>query len=166
MKENKILKTSMIVMLFVIVGKILAIVRDSLMFAKFGTSHSSDIYVWSFGIIYLFTSLGYGLSTTIIPVLTDYIETKDIKERNSFVNNVTNTSMILTVIITGIGILFSYYIVYYFANNLSNDPIVFKQTIKTLRIMFLSVLFLTLQGIVAGALQAHKEFSIDRKSVV
>ena len=58
MKENKILKTSMIVMLFVIVGKILAIVRDSLMFAKFGTSHSSDIYVWSFGIINLFASLG------------------------------------------------------------------------------------------------------------
>lgn len=160
MKENKVLKSSMIVMLFVIVGKILAIVRDSLMFAKFGTSHSSDIYVWCFGIVYLFTSLGYGLSTTIIPVLTEYIETKEIKERNSFVNNVTNTSMILTVIITGIGILFSYYIVYYFANNLSNDPIIFNETVKILRIMFLSVLFLTLQGIVAGALQAHKEFSI------
>ncbi|MBW9171030.1 murein biosynthesis integral membrane protein MurJ [Clostridium estertheticum] len=160
MKENKVLKSSMIVMLFVIVGKILGIVRDSLVFAKFGTSHSSDIYVWCFGIVYLFTSLGYGLSTTIIPVLTEYIETKDTKERNSFVNNVTNTSMLATVIITGIGILFSYYIVYYFANNLSNDPMLFKQTVKILRIMFLSVLFLTLQGVVAGALQAHKEFSI------
>lgn len=160
MKENKVLKSSMIVMLFVILGKVLAIVRDSLMFAKFGTSHSSDIYVWCFGIVYLFTSLGYGLSTTIIPVLTDYIETKEIKERNSFVNNVTNTSMLLTVIITGVGILFSYYIVFYFANNLSNDPIIFNLTVKILRIMFLSVLFLTLQGVVAGALQAHKEFSI------
>ncbi|MBU3126076.1 murein biosynthesis integral membrane protein MurJ [Clostridium tagluense] len=160
MKENKVLKSSMIVMLFVIIGKILAIVRDSLMFSKFGTTYATDIYVWCFGVVFLFTSLGYGLSTTLIPILTEYIETKDLKERNSFVNNVTNVSMILTVIITGIGILCSYYIVYFFANNLSKDPIIFNQTVKILRIMFLSVLFLTLQGIVAGALQAHKEFSI------
>ena len=160
MKENKVLKSSMIVMLFVIIGKVLAIVRDSLMFSKFGTTHSSDIYVWCFGVVFLFTSLGYGLSTTIIPILTDYIETKGLKERNRFVNNVTNSSMLLTVIITGAGILSSYYIVYYFANNLSNDPIIFNQTVKILKIMFFSVLFLTLQGVVAGALQAHKEFSI------
>lgn len=160
MKENKVLKSSMIVMLFVIIGKVLAIVRDSLMFSKFGTTHSADIYVWCFGVVFLFTSLGYGLSTTIIPILTDYIETKELKQRNSFVNNVTNTSMILTIIITGIGILSSYYIVYFFANNLSKDPMIFNETVKILRIMFLSVLFLTLQGVVAGALQAHKEVSI------
>lgn len=160
MKENKVLKSSMIVMLFVIIGKVLAIVRDSLMFSKFGTTHSADIYVWCFGVVYLFTSLGYGLSTTIIPILTDYIETKDLKERNSFVNNVTSASMLITVIITGVGILSSYYIVYFFANNLSKDPMIFNQTVKILKIMFLSVLFLTLQGIVAGVLQAHKEFSI------
>ena len=160
MKENKVLKSSMIVMLFVILGKMLAIIRDSLMFSKFGATHSADIYVWCFGVVFLFTSLGYGLSTTIIPILTDYIETKELNERNSFVNNVTNTSMIITVIITGIGILFSYYIVFYFANNLAKDPMIFNQTVKILRIMFLSVLFLTLQGVVAGALQAHKEFSI------
>ncbi|WP_291632262.1 murein biosynthesis integral membrane protein MurJ [Clostridium sp.] len=160
MRDNKVLKSSMIVILFVIIGKMLAIVRDSLMFAKFGTSYSTDIYVWCFGVVFLFTSLGYGLSTTIIPILTEYIETKELDERNSFVNNVTNVSMILTVIITGIGILCSYYIVYFFANDLSKDPIIFAQTVKILRIMFLSVLFLTLQGIVAGTLQAHKEFSI------
>ena len=160
MKENKILKSSMIVMFFVIIGKALAIVRDSLMFSKFGTTHSADIYVWCFGVVFLFTSLGYGLSTTIIPILTDYIETKELKQRNSFVNNVTNVSMMLTIVITGLGILFSYYIVYFFANNLTKDLLIFNETVKILRIMFLSVLFLTLQGVVAGALQAHKEFSI------
>lgn len=160
MKENKVLKSSMIVMIFVIIGKMLAIVRDSLMFSKFGASYQTDIYVWCFGVVFLFTSLGYGLSTTIIPILTEYIETKDLSERNSFINNVTNVSMILIVIITGIGILSSYYIVYFFANNLAKEPMIFNQTVKILRIMFLSVLFLPLQGIVAGALQAHKEFSI------
>lgn len=160
MKENKILKSSMIVMLFVIIGKILAIVRDSLMFSKFGTTYSADIYVWCFGVVFLFTSLGYGLSTTIIPILTDYIETKELNERNGFVNNVTNVSMLVTLVITGIGILCSYYIVYFFANNLSKDPLIFNQTVKILRIMFISVLFLTLQGVVAGTLQAHKKFSI------
>ena len=160
MKENKVLKSSMIVMIFVILGKALAIVRDSLMLAKFGTTHAGDIYAWCLGIVYLFTSLGYGLSTTIIPILTEYIETKEVKERNSFINNVTNASMLLTVIITGLGILAAYYIVYFFANNLSKDPMVFNDAVKILRIMFLSVLFLTLQGVVAGALQAHKEFSI------
>jgi putative peptidoglycan lipid II flippase len=160
MKESKVLKSSMIVMIFVIIGKALAIIRDSLMFSKFGTTHSADIYVWCFGVVFLFTSLGYGLSTTIIPILTDYIETKELNERNSFLNNVTNTSMLLTIIITGLGIVFSYYIVYFFANNLSKDLVIFNDTVKILRIMFLSVLFLTLQGVVAGALQAHKEFSI------
>jgi putative peptidoglycan lipid II flippase len=160
MKENKVLKSSMIVMLFVIIGKVLAIVRDSLIMSRFGTSNSADIYVWCFGIVYLFTSLGYGISTTIIPILTEYIETKELSERNSFVNNVTNTSMLLTVVITGIGILSSYYIVYFFANSLSKDPAIFNQTVQILRIMFVSVLFLTLQGVVAGTLQAHKELTI------
>ncbi len=160
MKENKVLKSSMIVMIFVILGKMLAIVRDSLMFSKFGTTHFADIYVWCFGLVFLFTFLGYGLSTTIIPILTDYIETKDLDERNNFVNNVTNASMVITILITAVGILTSYYIVYFFANNLSKDPLVFNETVKILRIMFLSVIFLTLQGVVAGTLQAHKEFSI------
>ena len=117
MSKNKIVKSSIFVMILVILGKFLGIVRDSLMLARFGATREADIYVWALGVIYLFTSIGYGLSTTIIPFITEMNGEEHLKERKIFVNNVITVSMIFTLIITILGIIFSNQIVYYFANS-------------------------------------------------
>ena len=158
MSKNKIVKSSIFVMILVILGKFLGIVRDSLMLARFGATREADIYVWALGVIYLFTSIGYGLSTTIIPFITEMNGEEHLKERKIFVNNVITVSMIFTLIITILGIIFSNQIVYYFANSFTVNKEMGMLTSKILRIMFLSVLFLTLQGVLAGTLQGHQYF--------
>ncbi len=46
MKENKALKNSVFVMLLIILGKVCALIRDSLIAAKFGATDITDIYIF------------------------------------------------------------------------------------------------------------------------
>lgn len=68
MAEKKLIKSSIIVMLFIIGGKVLALVRDSLIAAKFGATYVTDIYNFALGMVYLLTTISYGLTTTFIPL--------------------------------------------------------------------------------------------------
>ncbi len=107
MKENKALKSSVFVMLLIILGKVFALIRDSLIAAKFGATDITDIYNFSLGIVYLLTTISYGLTTTFIPIHTENLENGNKKESNKFVNNVLNTFSIGTIILTILMIIFA-----------------------------------------------------------
>ncbi len=158
MKENKALKSSVFVMLLIILGKVFALIRDSLIAAKFGATDITDIYNFSLGIVYLLTTISYGLTTTFIPIHTENLENGNKKESNKFVNNVLNTFSIGTIILTILMIIFAKYIIYIFAPGFQKDLIVFNTSIKITRIMLLSLIFISLQSVITGVLQSHKQF--------
>lgn len=158
MRENKLIRSSLVVMGFVIVGKILAVFRDALIASKFGATYNTDIYMFSIGLVYLLTGISYGVTTTFIPVHTEHIE-KDGKEKNNeFVNNVLNISLLFTLIITVLGMLFSAGIVKTFAPGFTKELLVFQTSVRITRIMFISLFFISAQSVLAGVLQAHKHF--------
>lgn len=158
MKNNKVIKSSFLVMIFIILGKIFALVRDSLIAAKFGATYITDIYNFALGMVYLLTTISYGLTTTFIPIHTELLEDKDKNKRNNFVNNVLNVFTIGTIILTILMIFFSKEIIYVFGHGFKNDLAVFNTSVKITRIMLLSLIFISLQSVVTGVLQAHKEF--------
>lgn len=158
MKENKALKSSVFVMLLIILGKVFALIRDSLIAAKFGATDITDIYNFSLGIVYLLTTISYGLTTTFIPIHTENLENGNKKESNKFVNNVLNTFSIGTIILTILMIIFAKYIIYIFAPGFQKDLIVLNTSIKITRIMLLSLIFISLQSVITGVLQSHKQF--------
>ncbi|EKO1912919.1 murein biosynthesis integral membrane protein MurJ [Clostridium botulinum] len=158
MKENKALKNSVFVMLLIILGKVFALIRDSLIAAKFGATDITDIYIFSLGIVNLLTTISYGLTTTFIPMHTENLESGNKKESNKFVNNVLNTFSIGTIILTILMIIFAKYIIYIFGPGFQKDLIVFNMSIKITRIMLLSLIFISLQSVITGVLQAHKQF--------
>ncbi|WP_050606728.1 murein biosynthesis integral membrane protein MurJ [Clostridium niameyense] len=158
MSEKKVLKSSIIVMILIILGKVFALLRDSLIAAKFGATYITDIYNFGLGIVYLLTTISYGLTTTFIPIHTENIQNTSKKSRNKFVNNVLNVSTIVTIIITLLMIIFSKYIIYIFGSGFQKDVLVFNTAIKVTRIMLLSLIFVTLQSVITGVLQSHKEF--------
>lgn len=160
MSNNKIVKSSLIVMLFVITGKVLALIRDSLVAARFGTSHVTDIYMFSIGLVYLLTSVSYGLTTTFIPVQSEHIKKCEKEENNKFVNNVLNVSLLATLVVTVICIVFSKYIILWFAPGFAENPKVFSTSVEITRVMFLSLFFISAQSVLAGVLQAHKQFYV------
>jgi putative peptidoglycan lipid II flippase len=160
MKENKLIRSSLIVMGFVIIGKILAIFRDMLIASRFGATYNTDIYMFSIGLVYLLTGISYGVTTTFIPVQTEHIEKGNETANNKFVNNVLNISLMFTLIITAFGIAFSSGIVRAFAPGFAGEPMVFAASVRITRIMFLSLFFISAQSVLAGVLQAHKHFYI------
>lgn len=158
MSENKLFKSSFVVINLIIIGKILAFVRDALIASKFGTSYASDIYSFSISMIFLLTTVSYGLTTTFIPIHTDYIEKKGGSERKKFTNNVINVFVVFTIILTILCIIFAKYIILIFAPGFSSNAEVYASSVKITRIMFLSLIFISLQSVITGVLQAHKKF--------
>ncbi|MCR1935242.1 murein biosynthesis integral membrane protein MurJ [Clostridium tepidum] len=158
MKKNKALKSSVFVMLLIILGKVFALIRDSLIAAKFGATNITDIYTFSVGIVSLLTTISYGLTTTFIPIHTENLESGNKKESNKFVNNVLNTFSIGTIILTILMIIFAKYIIYIFGPGFHKDLIIFNMSIKITRIMLLSLIFISLQSVITGVLQSHKQF--------
>lgn len=152
------MKSSLLVIALIIAGKVFALIRDSLIASKFGATYITDIYNFAIGIIYLLTTISYGLTTTFIPLNTEYIEEGDKDKRNKFVNNIINISSLVTIVITIILILFTKQIIYIFGHNFTSKPIIFQTSVYVTRIMFLSLIFVTVQSIVAGVLQSHKQF--------
>jgi putative peptidoglycan lipid II flippase len=158
MQTNKLVKNSIIIMIFIIFGKILAFVRDALIAAKFGVSYATDIYMFSLGIVYLLTTIGYGLTTTFIPIHTEFIESNSREEANKFSNNVLNVSMIFTTVLIFLGVVGAYFIVYVFAPGFKDNINVFNTSVSITRIMLVSLIFMSIQSVITGVLQAHKQF--------
>lgn len=157
-KNSRLIKSSIIVMVLLVIGKVLAFVRDALIAAKFGTTIETDIYMFAFGAVMLLTSIGYGLTTTFIPIHTENIEKKTFKERNEYVNKLLNVFMLFTIIVTVLGIIFAKYIIIICAPGFTKNPSVFSMAVQIIRIMFLSLIFVGMQSIITGVLQAHKYF--------
>lgn len=158
MTEKKVIKGSAVVMLLIIVGKILALIRDALIAAKFGATYVTDIYNFALGIVYLLTTVSYGLTTTFIPLHWEHIQKGNKEERYNFVNNVISICCFFTIIVTGILILFSRQIIYIFAHGFTSNNLIFNESVGIVRILLLSLIFVALQSVVTGVLQAHKKF--------
>lgn len=152
------MKSSFIVMILIISGKVLALIRDSLIAAKFGATYIADIYNFSIGMVYLLTTVSYGLTTTFIPLNAEYIETGDLKKRNKFVNNIITIASIFTMIVTVLLIIFAKQIIYIVGHGFTSNSVVFATSVQITRIMLVSLVFITLQSVAAGVLQSHKQF--------
>lgn len=158
MAGKKVLKNSIMVMVLIILGKIFALVRDSLIAAKFGATYITDVYNVGLGMVYLLTTISYGLTTTFIPVHTEHLQKSSKKDTNKFVNNVINLSSLFTILLTIVLIIFAKYIMYIFGHGFEKDPEVFAISIKVTRIMLLSLIFVSLGSVITGVLQCHKQF--------
>lgn len=156
--KAKFYKSSLIITFIVIVGKMVGIVRDSLIAKNFGLSYMNDVYMFSIGTTMLFISLGYGLTTALIPIHTKIIEKESIEYRNNFANNIINVTFLVTIVIVISGYIFSGAIVKYFAPAFTENPNIFYEAKTLVRIMFFSLLFVGVQSVIAGINQCHKEF--------
>ncbi|EDK35171.1 murein biosynthesis integral membrane protein MurJ [Clostridium kluyveri] len=158
MTGKKVIKGSAVVMLLIIIGKILALIRDALIAAKFGATYTTDIYNFALGIVYLLTTVSYGLTTTFIPLHWEHMQKGNKKERNNFVNNIINISSLFTIILTVLLIVFSKQIIYIFAHGFTSSNLIFNESVEIVRILLISLIFVTLQSVVTGVLQSHKNF--------
>lgn len=158
--NKKLLKGSIIIIIFTILSKLLGFLRETLLAFRFGASYDTDIYTFAIGLVMLiFNSIGSGIGTTFIPILTEFIEKKSKEDRVRFVNNVINIVGIIVIGFILFGIIFSKYIVMLFAPGFRGDLVVFNKAVVVSKMMFISMIFIAMQSIFIGILQSHKEFT-------
>lgn len=158
MKKNSFLKSSLIILFIVAIGKAIALVRDSLIAKNFGLSDNNSIYAFALGTTMLFISLGYGVTTSFIPIHSEVIENEDLNYRNKFVSNIINITLLVNIIFVILGFIFAENIVEMFASKLADNNQTLTDSIMLIRIMFLSLIFVSVQSVVSGVLQSHHQF--------
>lgn len=160
MQRNKILKNSVVVIVLIIIGKVFGIIRDMLLSGRFGVGKEYDIYSFSLKVIFLLTALSYGITTTLIPVQTEHISAKTKEDNNNFVNNILNITILCTIIFTILSIALAKYIIILFAHGYTTDSGMYRSSVTMLRVMLVSLIFISAQSVLTGVVQAHNKFYI------
>ncbi len=138
-------------------SKMLGFVREIVTAAFFGTSKVVDAYLVALVIPQmLFSVVGSALTTTLIPLATEYEEKEGRESVLALVNSVITIVAIVLSILVLLGELFTGFLVHIVAPGFSGE--VFELTVRLSKIMFPMMLFLGLAGLGTGVLQSQKKF--------
>ncbi|MGI5913017.1 MAG: murein biosynthesis integral membrane protein MurJ, partial [Syntrophomonadaceae bacterium] len=140
-----------------ITSKILGFIREVAIAAFFGASYLVDAYLVA-SIIprLLFGVISEAITTTIIPLITEYKVKLGQKSVTELINSITTILVLVSVLIILLGEFFAHYLVYFIAPGFEGEAI--DITIKMTRVMLPMIIFLGLSGLAAGMLQSQKRF--------
>lgn len=158
----KIARSVKNVSLSTMLSRILGYVRDMLIASQFGNGMVADAFYVAYRIPNLLRRLlGEGaLSSSFIPVFTDYLTNKTEEESRQLVNILATILFIILAGLTLIGIVFTPFIVKIIAVGFRDDPQKLSLTITLTRIMFPFMLFIGLAALALGILNSLRKFAI------
>lgn len=145
------------IMLITILSKILGFARELVLASAYGTSMYSDIYLISMNIPnVIFDSIAVAISTTFIPLyFKNDSEGGQIKSLQ-FTNNIYNLTIVISIILTILGILFTKPLVKIFAVGFEGEKL--SIAVDFTRILMLSMMSIGLASILKSYLNAKDEF--------
>ncbi|MFH0987796.1 MAG: lipid II flippase MurJ, partial [Parcubacteria group bacterium] len=164
LKTNSITSAAIIIAAASLLSRILGVVRDHVLAARFGAGNELDIYYAAFRIpdfVYNIVILG-ALSAGFIPIFVGLFKSDssdkyhDNHEAWDLVNNAINIVGIFSVVICLILAVLSPWIIPLITPGFGGDKML--ATVALTRIMFLSPILLGLSGIIGGVLQSTKRF--------
>jgi len=138
-------------------SRVLGLLRDIFSAHLFGTTGVWDAFLIAFMIPNLLRRLFAegAFSNAFIPVFTEYLHKKDIKETKKLADVTFTFLLILLLITVGGGILFINFLI----NRLTFSPKVYL-TLRLLRFLLPYILFLSLAALIMGILNSYKHFII------
>ncbi|MBF0478331.1 MAG: murein biosynthesis integral membrane protein MurJ [Candidatus Omnitrophica bacterium] len=131
-----------------LISRILGFVRDVVLAKMLGTGFQADAFYTGFKIPNLFRSLvGEGaMNSAVVPTLSGYVEKRNRATFWNFVSVFLKVMMIVLIVLTLAGIIFSPALVRIMVPGFVSDPVKFKMTIHLTQIMFP---YLLMTGIMA-----------------
>lgn len=158
-KIEKPIRVVSLIILITIIVKLMGFLRILFMAKVFGTGFEASAFEAAYRIPdLLFTSIGVALSTTFIPIFTQYLSKEGKKEAIFFANNVLNMLLIVTFVISIIGMIFAPYIVKFIYWGFKGE--IYYTTVTLVRIMFPIIIFIGAGFTFVGILQSFREFNI------
>ncbi|TYP49785.1 murein biosynthesis integral membrane protein MurJ [Thermosediminibacter litoriperuensis] len=152
-------RAAAVIMIATLSSKILGFFRELLIGSKFGATSATDAYLVSLTVpAVLFATVAGALSTTFIPVYSE-IETKKGRERAvAFAGNLFNVILIVSLIFSLFGAIFSRLLVKLVAMGFSGETLEMAAAFTRIT-MFMSA-FVALANVLTGYLQSNREFTV------
>ena len=143
-----------------LLAKVLGMLRDVLVASNYGTQVSAVAFYTASRIpILLFDFvIGGVISSTFIPVFNEYLEKKGKEQAMRFANQYINVVLLITVVITALGLIFSSTLINLVAPDISDATKVISRGLSN--IMFPMIIFTGLAYSFVGILQSFGEFNI------
>ncbi len=160
-EQIKITKAAGIVGGATLLSRIFGYARDMIVALLFGAASSTDAFFVAFRIPNLLRRLvGEGaLTASFIPVYSEYLSQKPKAESDELVSVSFSILTISLILIAGLGIIFSPWIVKVMAYGFTKDLEKFQLTVFLTRIMFPYIFFIGLVALAMGILNSWKHFT-------
>ncbi len=144
----------------IMLSKVLGQLREMVIAAVYGTSAEAGAYVIASQIPVNFFDmiLGSAVSSAFIPIYNRFVEHENAKRANLFASRFLNLVILITLLLSAIGMCFAPFIISLFAPEMA--PSVQMIAAKLLRIMFPMVIFTGMAFTLVGLLQSLGEFKI------
>lgn len=158
-KQNNAAKTISWVMIITLLGKVLGLYRDRLLAVHYSVGMEANAFFTASRIPRVFFDAVFAsaIAGCFIPVFSEYLEKKGKKEALHFANAFITIILIVTAVLTGLGMLFPQPLVAVFADYA--DPATTALAESLTRVMFPTVLFSGLAFSLVGVLQAQDHFT-------
>ncbi len=161
--NRTVAKSASVIGLATLISRLLGFLRDIVIARLFGVYVYAQAFVIAFRIPNLFRDLvGEGATNAaFVPVFSEYATRHTKEEFWELANVVLNLLLIILMLITILGIIFSPVIVRLIAPGFSASPEKLAATIKLNRIIFPYILLISLSAYSMGLLNSLKDFTVS-----
>ncbi len=157
---KKIASTALLMVFVTLLSKALGLLRDMLLASTFGTGVSAAAYEAASRLpITLFDfALGGVVTAAFIPIFNELMVKEGKEKAFSFANRYFNLILVITLIISVLGMLFSYPLVSFLAPDVSDTVKEFATELS--RIMFPMIIFTGIAYCYVGILQSFEKYTL------
>lgn len=155
-KNFSVSKAAVIIGVFTLLSKLVALVRDPLLAGKIGVGTTLDIYYAAFRVPdFIFNLLILGtLSVALIPVFTEWV-VKDKQKAYRVASSVLNISLLGMAVICLILFVFSAPLTKFLVPGFSGEKL--ARTVELMRLFLLSPIIFTASNIFTSILSSYKK---------
>ena len=159
-RDGSPVKAVSVVMVITLLGKVLGLLRDRLLTVNYGLGMESNAFLLASRIPRVFFDVIFAsaIAACFIPVFTEYLGKKSRREAFNFSGNFLTVMGLITLVLSGIGILLARPLVLLMADGFDAETVALCTDLT--RIMFPTVFFTGVAFSFVGILQSLDEFNI------
>jgi len=158
MSTRPLARAAGLMVVAIFVSRVLGLVRERAVAQVFGRTEATDAFFAAFNIPDLMYRLliGGALGAAFIPVFTGYLARDEQQEAWKVASTFINTTVILLVLFTVFGMVFTPYLAPLVAYSFTGEQQ--RLLITLMRIMFPAVFFTAMAGLEMGVLDSYRHF--------
>ena len=155
-------KSLSVISFFTLVSRILGLVREMVVAAKFGASASTDALFVAFRIPNLLRRLFAegAFAQAFVPILSEYREREGDERAKLLIGHVASLLSVLLLVISILGVLCAPYLVYVIATGFNDAGDQAELTTNLIRFTFPYLLFISLTSLFASVLNTWGRFAV------